>query len=102
MVAPPEPYDADRYGAEGRAVLADLHRRQVPPLVVGGTGLYLKALLHGLFEEGAPNPLIRARLRRELLSWGCPGCTSAWAPWTRPPPAASTPTTPTASSGPWR
>ncbi len=37
---------------EGRTVLAELHRRGVPPLVVGGTGLYLKALLHGLFEEG--------------------------------------------------
>ncbi len=72
VVAPPEPYDADRYGEEGRAVLADLHRRKVPPLVVGGTGLYLKALLHGLFEEGAPNPSIRTRLRRELHDLGLP------------------------------
>jgi tRNA dimethylallyltransferase len=72
VAAPPEPYDADRYGVEGRKVLADLHRRQVVPLVVGGTGLYLRALLHGLFEEGAPNPLIRARLRRELLESGLP------------------------------
>ena len=72
VAAPTEPYDADRYGVEGRKVLADLHRRQVPPLVVGGTGLYLKALLHGLFEEGAPNPLIRARLRRDLQELGLP------------------------------
>jgi tRNA dimethylallyltransferase len=72
VVAPPEPYDADRYGVEGRAVLAGLHHRNVPPLVVGGTGLYLKALLHGLFEEGAPNPTIRERLRRELIELGLP------------------------------
>lgn len=72
VVAPPEPYDADHYGADGRAVLADLQRRNVPPLVVGGTGLYLKALLHGLFEEGAPNPTIRERLRRELQDLGLP------------------------------
>jgi tRNA dimethylallyltransferase len=70
VAAPPEPYDADRYGVEGRKVLADLHRRQVPPLVVGGTGLYLKALLHGLFEEGAPRPDIRERLRREWQDLG--------------------------------
>ncbi|MCL4504233.1 MAG: tRNA (adenosine(37)-N6)-dimethylallyltransferase MiaA, partial [Deltaproteobacteria bacterium] len=73
VAAPTEIYDADRYGCEGRAVLADLHHRQVPPLVAGGTGLYLKALLHGLFEEGAPNPTIRARLRRELHDLGLPG-----------------------------
>lgn len=72
VVAPTESYDADRYGVEGRAVLADLHRRKVPPLVVGGTGLYLKALLHGLFEEGAPNPTIRERLHRELHDLGLP------------------------------
>ncbi|MCX5892765.1 MAG: tRNA (adenosine(37)-N6)-dimethylallyltransferase MiaA [Deltaproteobacteria bacterium] len=72
VAAPPEPYDADRYGVEGRKVLADLHRRQVPPLVVGGTGLYLKALLHGLFEAGAPNPTIRERLRQELHVLGLP------------------------------
>jgi tRNA dimethylallyltransferase len=72
VVAPPEPYDADRYGSEGRAVLAELQQRGVPPLVVGGTGLYLKALLHGLFEEGAPHASIRERLRRELLELGLP------------------------------
>jgi tRNA dimethylallyltransferase len=72
VAAPTEPYDADRYCREGRAVLADLQRRGVPPLVVGGTGLYLKALLHGLFEEGSPRPDLRARLRQELQELGLP------------------------------
>jgi tRNA dimethylallyltransferase len=67
---PPEPYDAARYAAAGREVLAELHRRGVPPLVVGGTGLYLKTLLYGLFDDGDPGPEIRARLRRELQSLG--------------------------------
>jgi tRNA dimethylallyltransferase len=51
-------------------VLAGLHRGGLPPLVVGGTGLYLKALFHGLFEEGGPNREIRQRLRRELQTLG--------------------------------
>jgi tRNA dimethylallyltransferase len=69
---PPEPYDADRYSREGRAVLAALHGRGVIPLVVGGTGLYLKALLSGLFTEGSPDAKIRQRLRRELTDKGLP------------------------------
>jgi tRNA dimethylallyltransferase len=69
---PPEPYDAARYCREGREVLADLHRRQVPPLVVGGTGLYLRALLSGLFAEGEPAAGVRARLKGELKDLGLP------------------------------
>jgi tRNA dimethylallyltransferase len=72
VAAPTEPYDADRYSQEGRAVLAELQRRSVPPLVVGGTGLYLKALVHGLFPEGSPRPDLRARLRHELQDLGLP------------------------------
>lgn len=72
VVDPPDPYDADRYSREGREVLADLHRRGVIPLVVGGTGLYLKALLSGLFAEGSPDTRIRQRLRQELTDRGLP------------------------------
>ena len=69
---PPEPYDAARYCQEGRQVLADLHRRRVPPLVVGGTGRYLKALLSGLFAEGEPAAGVRDRVRRDLGALGLP------------------------------
>jgi tRNA dimethylallyltransferase len=69
---PPEPYDAARYCREGREVLAALQRRGVPPLVVGGTGLYLRALLAGLFPEGEPTAGVRERLRGELQDLGLP------------------------------
>jgi tRNA dimethylallyltransferase len=69
---PPEPYDAARFCREGRAVLDELTRRGVPPLVVGGTGLYLRALLGGLFAEGEPAPGVRDRVRQELASLGLP------------------------------
>jgi tRNA dimethylallyltransferase len=70
LVDPPEPYDAARYCTDGRAVLARLHGRGTPPLVVGGTGLYIKALLHGLFVDGSPQGAIRERLRQELAARG--------------------------------
>ena len=70
VVDPDETYHAARYCQEGRTVLASLHRRGVVPLVVGGTGLYLKALLYGLFEDGSPQGLIRDRLRQEFAALG--------------------------------
>jgi tRNA dimethylallyltransferase len=72
VAAPTEPYDAARYLVEGRAALAQLERRGVPPLVVGGTGLYLKALLSGLFVEGSPAAGVRQGLRQELAGLGLP------------------------------
>jgi len=40
------------------------------PLLVGGTGLWLKALIHGLFEAPKPDPKLRERLESELRSKG--------------------------------
>ncbi len=59
IVNPDEPYDAARYVREAQQVISELAARDVPPLVVGGTGLYIKALLQGLFVEGAARPAIR-------------------------------------------
>lgn len=70
VAAPDEPYDAARYGREARAALAALHARGVPPLVVGGTGLYIRALLHGLFDQADIPPEVRRRLRQELARLG--------------------------------
>jgi tRNA dimethylallyltransferase len=70
IVNPDEPYDAARYVGEAREVIARLTAREVIPLVAGGTGLYIKALLHGLFTEGGAEPAIRDRLRQELASLG--------------------------------
>ena len=73
VAEPDEPFDAARYCREGRLALAALERRGVPPLVVGGTGLYIKALLYGLFREGAADLAIRRRLHQELGELGLAG-----------------------------
>ena len=69
---PEEPYDAARYTREGRETIALLHQRGVPPLVVGGTGLYIKALLAGLFHQEEEVREVRLRLARELADQGLP------------------------------
>jgi tRNA dimethylallyltransferase len=40
------------------------------PLIVGGTGLYLKALLNGLFPGGGSDPELRQKLEREAKEKG--------------------------------
>lgn len=63
LVDPGTPYDAARYQADGRAALADIAARGKSAYVVGGTGLYVRALLDGLaFDEAPTDPAIRAVL----------------------------------------
>jgi tRNA dimethylallyltransferase len=63
---PSERYDASRYQREARAVLTDLARRGVSAIVVGGTGLYVRALLDGLDLAALPrDPAVRARLEED-------------------------------------
>ena len=75
-----------------RAALADIAARGRLPIVAGGTGLYLRALLHGLFE----GPVARRGAARRGWS-GSPsasatrGCIGCWRAWTRRPPRASQP-----------
>lgn len=66
VVDPDEPFDAARYCQEARTIAQRLHTAGILPLVVGGTGLYIKALLYGLFEEGPSDLAVRSRLKSEL------------------------------------
>ena len=55
-----ESYDATRYRREALEVLESIAARGKRPIVVGGTGLYLKALLRGLDELPPRDPDLRA------------------------------------------
>lgn len=61
---PGERYDVARYQAEARAALRQVAARGHLALVVGGTGLYLRALLDGLALADLPrDDTVRARIR---------------------------------------
>ncbi|HLK10430.1 MAG TPA: tRNA (adenosine(37)-N6)-dimethylallyltransferase MiaA [Candidatus Binatia bacterium] len=62
LVDPEEPFDAARFRAAAAAAIADIHRRGRVALVVGGTGLWVRALLHGLCPAPARVAALRAQL----------------------------------------
>jgi len=64
VVSPTEDFTAGDYLRLGRKAIADVHERGGLPIVVGGTGLYLRALLEGLFEAPPRSEQLRIRLRR--------------------------------------
>lgn len=64
ILDPGEPCTAGRFRRMALDALADLRQRRKLPILAGGTGLYLRALLKGLFEGPERSSRLRARLRR--------------------------------------
>jgi tRNA dimethylallyltransferase len=70
VVTPAETFHAARWAGLAERAIRHIAARRRLPLVVGGTGLYLRALLEGLFEAPPPDPAIRARHRAEAAEIG--------------------------------
>ncbi len=68
LVGPEERYSAGRFAAEAAGWIAGIAARGRLPVVVGGTGFYLRALFDGLFEEPVLEPGRRQRLRAVLAT----------------------------------
>ena len=72
VVEPGERYSAGRYARQAAGWLEDVRRRGRLPVIVGGTGLYVRALADGLFVEPALEPERRRALEHWIASLGGP------------------------------
>jgi tRNA dimethylallyltransferase len=63
LIDPGERYSAGRFAREAAGWLAEIRAAARLPLVVGGTGFYVRALADGLFREPPLDPARRERLR---------------------------------------
>jgi tRNA dimethylallyltransferase len=73
MVWPDESYTLAEYQRDAQAMIAAIQARGRLPLLVGGTGLYIRAVVDGLaIPEVAPQPDLRAELEAEAAMLGAP------------------------------
>ncbi|MGD2012334.1 MAG: tRNA (adenosine(37)-N6)-dimethylallyltransferase MiaA [Desulfobacterales bacterium] len=73
IVEPDEDYDAVQFSKQAGERVAEIASRGLKPFVVGGTGLYIKGLIHGLFQTEPVDPKLRNRLKQELEQVGSSG-----------------------------
>lgn len=64
--------DAVVYAELADAAIDEVHARGKLPIVVGGTGLWIRALVRGLLDVPPPDPALRARLEAEVAAEGAP------------------------------
>ncbi|MEO5332816.1 MAG: tRNA (adenosine(37)-N6)-dimethylallyltransferase MiaA [Magnetococcus sp. YQC-5] len=70
---PDAPWSADRYRDAAWSTIRECHARQVIPLFVGGSGLYLRAVERGLaLTPPVPDAMLH-QIRNEALQLGWPG-----------------------------
>jgi tRNA dimethylallyltransferase len=69
---PNEACTAGDYARAARAALADIRSRGCVPIVAGGTGLYLRALLDGLAPAPQRDEALRSRLQERAVRKGSP------------------------------
>ncbi|MCX5839052.1 MAG: tRNA (adenosine(37)-N6)-dimethylallyltransferase MiaA [Deltaproteobacteria bacterium] len=67
---PDEPFDASRYIGLAHGVIARLQQEKKPVFVVGGTGLYIRALLGGLIDGPGADEVLRRELKKEMKNFG--------------------------------
>jgi len=67
---PDRVYSAGEFGKEAREEIEEILAMGNWPLVVGGSGLYLRALLEGFFAPKVSNHEIRAQLKRRVVTEG--------------------------------
>ncbi|HJS65846.1 MAG TPA: tRNA (adenosine(37)-N6)-dimethylallyltransferase MiaA [Nitrospiraceae bacterium] len=70
LVGPDESFNAGLYRRQAIDEIERLYRDHRLPLVVGGTGLYVRTLLKGLCDAPPTDPIVRAALKQEAEGQG--------------------------------
>jgi len=70
ILSPDEPFSAGMFKKMATKIIDDLHRKGMIPMVVGGTGLYIKTLTRGLFEGPEADWSLREKLMEKERFFG--------------------------------
>ncbi len=70
LIEPDEEYNAAKFGREAEEKIMEIYERERLPLLVGGSGLYVRAVVNGIFTGPGADWEIRDRLREEARCSG--------------------------------
>ncbi|MDM8538912.1 tRNA (adenosine(37)-N6)-dimethylallyltransferase MiaA, partial [Desulfobacterales bacterium HSG17] len=65
IIEPDEDFDAARFAETANKKINLLNDKGITPFVAGGTGMYIKALVHGIFKAEPVDPQIRRQIKKD-------------------------------------
>ena len=69
-VSPDEEFNVAKFQDKAVSLIKKIHNRGKVPFLVGGSGLYMKVLLDGIFKESSKDEKLRERLKKEIEAKG--------------------------------
>lgn len=72
IIPPSQEFSVFEFRRRALKCIADIARRGKLPIVAGGTGFYVRALLEGIQPQPAADPAVRAKLEGEAAEYGLP------------------------------
>ncbi len=72
VVEPWESFSVDRFLQLSEQAISDIRGRKKCAIAVGGTAMYIKAMLYGIFEGPGTDEKLREELRRQVCEQGGP------------------------------
>jgi tRNA dimethylallyltransferase len=63
---PEEEFNAGEYGKKGREIIDKIFLKGKQPIIAGGSGLYVRSLIDGFFDEEIKSKEIREKLNKKL------------------------------------
>jgi len=70
IIEPNENFDAARFAEIANETIIRLYEKSIIPFVAGGTGMYIKALVHGIFKADPVDPQIRKQIKSDAKLLG--------------------------------
>ena len=70
VLDPDQEYNAAEYGQQARSKIEELLKQGTQPIIVGGSGLYIRAIIDGFFQGPGKDSEIRESLEQESQKYG--------------------------------
>ncbi len=70
VVNPDEPFSVGEYKRSSEKIIEDIWQRKRLPIIAGGTGLYIRAVIDGLWEGPKADKELRDKLKKEEEEFG--------------------------------
>jgi tRNA dimethylallyltransferase len=70
ILDPSENYDVSKFEKDANGIIDQIHKKNKTPIVVGGSGLYIKALIDGIFDSADKDEEYRKELLQKRKEFG--------------------------------